>query len=168
MTPAELHAALVGTWRLVSYEAGSIDDEEIVRPFGEQPIGLIIYSADGYMSAQITRPDRPLFDGDRLEAGRPEELADAARHYLAYAGPFRVPDSNTVVHEVALSLFPNWMGGAQLRVARLDGRILQLALATPVRISGKLRTGVLTWERVEASHPLPADGAHLSSRSDHL
>jgi hypothetical protein len=148
MTPAELRTALVGTWRLVSYEAGGVDDDEIVRPFGEQPIGLIMYSADGYMSAQIARPDRPLFDADRFEAGQPEELAEAARNYLAYAGPFRVPDGTTVVHEVMLSLFPNWMGGAQLRVAQLDGKVLQLALVTPVQIWGKLRTGVLTWEHV--------------------
>ncbi|MGV9349960.1 lipocalin-like domain-containing protein [Streptomyces spiralis] len=148
MTPAELHAALVGTWRLVSYEAKSVDDGALVRPFGERPLGLILYSADGYMSAQITRPDRPSFREERLEDGRPEELAEAARNYPAYAGPFHVRDSDTVVHEVALSLFPNWMGTAQMRVAKLDGKVLQLALASPVRIWGKLRTGVLTWERV--------------------
>lgn len=151
MTPDELSAALVGTWRLVSYEATSVDDGSVVRPFGEDPIGLIIYSADGYMSAQITRPDRPQFDEERLENGRPEELAEAARHYLAYSGPFRVPDDGTVVHEVTLSLFPNWMGKAQLRVAKLEGSVLQLALASPVPIGGKLRTGVLTWERCEGA-----------------
>ncbi|MFF4245660.1 lipocalin-like domain-containing protein [Streptomyces sp. NPDC001822] len=148
MTPDELRAALVGAWRLVSYEARGVDGGEVVRPFGDRPLGLIIYSADGYMSAQITRPDRPRFDTDRLESGRPEELTEAARNYLAYAGPFRVQDGQTVIHDVALSLFPNWMGGAQLRVARLDGEVLQLALATPTRIWGALRTGVLTWERV--------------------
>ncbi|MFF0792342.1 lipocalin-like domain-containing protein [Streptomyces spiralis] len=71
-----------------------------------------MYSADGYMSAQITRPDRSSFREERLEDGRPEELAEEARNYLAYAGPFHVRDSGTVVHEVALSLFPNWMGTA--------------------------------------------------------
>jgi hypothetical protein len=147
-TPAELHDALVGTWRLVSYEATGVDDREVVHPFGERPLGLLVHTADGYMSAQITRPDRPLFDEDRLENGRPEELAEAARNYLAYAGPFRVTDNDTVVHDVTLSLFPNWMGEAQPRVATLDGEVLRLALTTPVQIWGKLRTGVLTWERV--------------------
>jgi hypothetical protein len=32
---------------------------EVVRPYGEHPLGLIMYTADGYMSAQITTPDRP-------------------------------------------------------------------------------------------------------------
>lgn len=149
MTPDELRAALIGTWRLVSYEATSVAGGEVVRPYGEHPLGLIMYTADGYMSAQITTPDRPLFAEQRQEYGSPEELAEAARHYLAYTGSFRVPDGDTVVHEVALCLYPNWMGDGQTRVARLDGKTLQLAPPTPLSVQGKPRTGVLTWERAE-------------------
>ncbi|MCX4460514.1 lipocalin-like domain-containing protein (plasmid) [Streptomyces sp. NBC_01340] len=105
MTPDELRAALIGTWRLVSYEATSVDDGEVVRPYGEHPLGLIMYTADGYMSAQITTPDRPLFGEQRQEYGT--------------------------------------------RVARLDGKTLQLAPPAPLSVQGKPRTGVLTWERAE-------------------
>ncbi|ASQ99715.1 hypothetical protein CGL27_47950 [Streptomyces sp. 11-1-2] len=150
MTPAELRSALIGTWCLVSYEATAVDDGEVVRPYGEHPVGIIMYSADGYMSAQIAKPGRPSFDEERQEYGSQEELADAARNYLAYTGRFRIPDGGTVVHEVILSLFPNWMSGAQLRVAHLDGSRLQLALPAAVSIHGKQRTGVLTWERAQA------------------
>lgn len=69
MTPDELRAALIGTWRLVSYEATSVDDGEVVRPYGEHPLGLIMYTADGYMSAQITTPDRPLFGSSGRSTG---------------------------------------------------------------------------------------------------
>ncbi|MZE70490.1 lipocalin-like domain-containing protein [Streptomyces sp. SID5789] len=159
MTAAHLRAALVGTWRLVSYEAVAVDDGEVVHPFGERPLGLLVYTPDGYMSAQIAAPDRPRFDGSRLEAGRPEELAGAARQYLAYAGPFHVRDDRTVVHQVALSLFPNWTGHAQLRVARMAGETLELALTEPARIWGRTRTGVLTWHRAQANPSSPADDA---------
>lgn len=158
-TAAHLRAALVGTWRLVSYEAVAVDDGEVVHPFGERPLGLLVYAADGYMSAQIAAPDRPQFDGSRLEAGRPEELAGAARQYLAYAGPFHVRDSRTVVHQVALSLFPNWTGHAQLRVARMAGETLELALTEPAQIWGRRRTGVLTWHRAQANPSSSADDA---------
>ncbi|WP_326827743.1 lipocalin-like domain-containing protein [Streptomyces sp. NBC_01318] len=149
MTPDELRAALIGTWRLVSYEATAVDDGEVVRPYGEHPLGLIMYTSDGYMSAQITTPHRPLFEEERQEYGSPEELAEAARHYLAYTGSFRVPDGDTVVHEVTLYLYPNWMGNGQTRVVRLDGRTLQLAPPTPLSVGARQRTGVLTWERAE-------------------
>jgi hypothetical protein len=147
MTPAELRRALIGTWRLVSYEATAVEDGDVVLPYGEHPLGILMYSADGYMSAQIAGRDRASFDAGRQEYARPEELAEAARHYLAYTGRFRVPDGTTVVHEVVVSLFPNWTGGAQLRVARLEGRTLQLALPAPVSVAGKQRDGTLTWER---------------------
>jgi hypothetical protein len=88
MTPDELRAALIGTWRLVSYEATSVDDGEVVRPYGEHPLGLIMYTADGYMSAQITTPDRPLFGEQRQEYGSPEELAEAADAQDPAAGTY--------------------------------------------------------------------------------
>ncbi|WP_328891524.1 lipocalin-like domain-containing protein [Streptomyces sp. NBC_00316] len=110
---------------------------------------LILIARVGYMSAQLTTPDRPLFEEERQEYGSPEELAEAARHYLAYADSFRVPDGDTVVHEVALCLYPNWMGNGQTRVARLDGRTLQLAPPAPLSVGGRQRTGILTWERAE-------------------
>jgi hypothetical protein len=148
MTPDALRAALIGAWRLVSYEATDIETGQVVEPFGPRPRGLITYGRDGHMSAQIMRIGRPEFRHGRLEEGLPQELAAAAAGYLAYAGTFEVPSADTVVHRVELSLFPNWVGGAQTRIAHLDGRVLRLSLPGSTRIWGAVRTGVLIWERV--------------------
>ncbi|MEU1622658.1 lipocalin-like domain-containing protein [Streptomyces sp. NPDC005722] len=147
MAPDELRASLTGGWRLVSYEATDVVTGEVVEPFGPRPRGLLTYGPDGCMAAQIMRAGRPEFRHGRLEEGLPGELAAAAAGYLAYAGTFEVPAADTVVHHVEMSLFPNWVGGSQKRIADLAGRRLRLSLPGPGRIWGAIRTGVLTWER---------------------
>ncbi|GII57079.1 hypothetical protein Pth03_54680 [Planotetraspora thailandica] len=148
MTAEELRAALIGTWRLVSYEATSVRTGEIVRPYGDAPDGLIVYTPGGHVSVQVMRSDRTPFAGSALDEGRPEELAAAALGYIAYAGPFHVPDGQTVVHDVAVSLFPNWVSGAQRRTASVDGRTLRLGPAGRGVIGATRRDDVLTWERI--------------------
>lgn len=147
MNPDELREALVGAWRLVSYEATDVDGGEVVEPYGPHPQGLITYTPGGHMSAQIMRPLRPRFRRGRLEEGLPGELAAAAVGYMAYAGTYEVPADDFVVHHVELSLFPNWVGTTLSRVAGRDGDRLRLALPEPVPLWGARRTGVLVWER---------------------
>ncbi|MEU7763982.1 lipocalin-like domain-containing protein [Nocardia sp. NPDC049190] len=147
MTRDQLRNVLVGAWRLMSYEATDIESGEVVTPFGPRPQGLIMYTAGGHMSAQIMHPERPDFRAGRLEEGLPEELSAAAVGYMAYGGTYEVPKDNLVVHHVKLSLFPNWVGGAQTRIAEWDGETLRLILPEPAPIWGARRNGVLTWER---------------------
>ncbi|MEU7631511.1 lipocalin-like domain-containing protein [Nocardia sp. NPDC049220] len=149
MTRDELRNILVGAWRLVSYKATDIESGEVVTPFGSRPRGLIMYTADGHMSAQIMHPERPNFRAGRLEEGLPEELSAAAVGYMAYGGSYEVLEADRVVHHVKLSLFPNWAGGTQTRVANWDGERLRLILPEPAMIWGARRNGVLTWERAQ-------------------
>ena len=65
--------SVVGTWRLVSSE-GRSSAGDVSRPYGDGPVGLLLYGPDGYMSATLMRPHRPPFaSGDRLR-GTPEEV----------------------------------------------------------------------------------------------
>src|SRR6202022_5076044 len=94
-------------------------------------LGLSMYTADGYMSAQIMRRDRPAFDRPESDGGTIEQAAAAATGYLAYSGPFEVDESTGVVHhEVRVSLLPNWLNGTQLRQSKLDGDHLTLSATT--------------------------------------
>lgn len=83
MTTTEvLHERLLGAWRLVSYvavdEAGELD-----YPLGEDAEGLIVYTPQGWMSAQLVRRDRPPFTEGRLESGSDAELAAAGRGFIS-------------------------------------------------------------------------------------
>ncbi len=54
-----LHEQLVGAWKLVSYVEKPTDGSEPFYPMGTEPQGIIMYTPDGYMSAQLMRPGRP-------------------------------------------------------------------------------------------------------------
>ncbi|MFJ7949140.1 lipocalin-like domain-containing protein [Streptomyces sp. NPDC096354] len=142
----DLRKKLTGAWELMSYTATSADGH-IVHPLGPRPHGLIVYTPDGYMSAQLGRGDRPHTGSDRLEEAAADELAQAAVTYLAYGGPFRVVDPSTVEHHVTTSLFPNWVGHPQVRTVSFEDDLLKLSLPAPTRLWGTDRTAELTWRR---------------------
>jgi hypothetical protein len=142
----EVHKKLLGAWHLVSYTATSTDGE-VIHPLGPTPNGLIVYTPQGYMSAQLARGDRPPMRSARLEDAAADELAQAAAGYVAYGGPFEVVDPTTVEHHVTTSLFPNWIGRSQVRKVSFEGSLLKLSVATPTRLWGAQRTAELTWSR---------------------
>ena len=147
-----LRNAIQGTWELVSYVAQHNHGGPITYPLGPGALGLIMYTADGYMSAQIMRPDRPAFDHSESDGGTLEQAAAAAAGYLAYSGPFEVDESTGVVHhDVMVSLLPNWLNGTQLRHAKLDGDHLTLSAVTAVP-DGTESLSTLVWKRAPG-HP---------------
>ena len=53
----ELCDQLVGAWELVSYVEKPLNGSPPNYPMGERPMGIIMYTPDGYMSAQLMRPN---------------------------------------------------------------------------------------------------------------
>lgn len=141
---------LVGTWKLVEWTAAV--DGKPVTPFGGETTGLITYTADGRMWGTLMRVDRPPVDGDTLAAAPESERAAAAAGYLNYAGTYRL-EGSTVIHEVEISLFPNWIGTDQIREMTWEpnnggGDDLVLAAASTSR-QGEIVTNRLIWRRLE-------------------
>jgi hypothetical protein len=142
-------AQLEGTWQLESWAVGYSDRDNLTYPYGEDPQGLLLYTADGWMSASISRSDRALLPPD-VSFRKLEESVRAAAFtsYFHYAGRYRVVEGD-VIHYVTQSLNPNFPGTEQLRHAELDGQTLVL--------SGKDQVGEITrfhslvWHRLEAT-----------------
>ncbi|AKM01391.1 MULTISPECIES: lipocalin-like domain-containing protein [Burkholderia cepacia complex] len=147
MLASQLREQLVGAWRLVSYEVRPRDGSAVAYPLGRDVRGWILYTPDGYMSAQLMAAGRPPYTDGDLHGGTVDERATAARGYIAYSGPFRVDDDGTLTHEMDVSLYPNWIGNVQQRVVMLDGDRLQLGTAAPARIDGREVDAVLLWAR---------------------
>ena len=138
---------LVGTWRLRTWKnVGS--DGSAVDPLGERPVGYIIYNHDGYMSVEIMAANREPYHDPDVFGGTPGERSEAISMYLSYSGPFEVlSDRDTVIHHIEVCSFPNWVGNAQVRFAKLDGDLLTLS-TKPMTFEGVERRAELVWERV--------------------
>jgi hypothetical protein len=148
----DLRHYVIGAWTLESYQSFALDGSDVRYPLGSDARGIIMYTADGYMSAQIMRANRaPLRAGD-LQVGDRDELAAAASGYLAYTGPYTVADNDVIAHHVDVSLLPNWIGGTQCRAAQIGDSRLQLSPTKPISIEGQLRNGRLIWQRVQPRH----------------
>jgi hypothetical protein len=141
-----LRDRLVGAWRLAEFSV-TAQDGSVTYPMGEDVEGLIIYTPDGYMSAQLMEPGRPSYASGEFIHGTTEEEAAAAAGYVAYSGPFYADEeSRTVRHHMSVSLFPNWIDDTQERFVELEGDTLTIS-AAPVLVEGSERTPRLIWKR---------------------
>ena len=135
---------LVGAWKLVGYECKA-GERELDSPLGPDPVGYIVYTADGHMSVQIAAAQRPRFASEDLLGGTPEEKGAAADTYIAYCGTYELFDDR-VVHHVEQSFFPNRVGTAQTRYYKLEGGRIELT-TPPILIDGEEQVCRISWER---------------------
>lgn len=126
MSPT-LRNAVLGAWELVSFVVRNGTTGENRHPLGTAPRGLILYTADGHMSAQLAKSDM----GD----------------YIAYGGRFSAnEETSTLHHEVTISMVPELLAQAQFRHASIDGDILTLS-ATGTDDAGVTTHSSLLWRR---------------------
>jgi hypothetical protein len=69
------------------------EDQSVTYPLGKDASGLIIYTPDGYMSAQLMAADRAAYASGHPHAGTTAEMSAAAAGYTAYSGPFLVDET---------------------------------------------------------------------------
>lgn len=144
---ADPSAPLIGSWDLVSLENRGADGS-IRKPFGDHPVGRITYTPDGFMSAQIMHESRPAFATAELYGGSPAEKATAYDGYIAYYGTFAVdPVQHTLTHHVTGSLFPNWVGGDQVRFYTLETPDTLVLTTRPFQAQGTEVTAHVVWRR---------------------
>ncbi len=139
---------LVGAWHLVAWEV--LTDGQHDEPFGSGATGVITYTADGMMQATIAAADREPYTGPSARRSPDAEVADAARTYFSYAGPWHL-DGEVVVHDVTHALDPGFVGSEQRRHVDLDGDLLVLSATEPIGETSRRHR--LTWRRnVPAPH----------------
>ncbi|WP_067650688.1 lipocalin-like domain-containing protein [Nocardia harenae] len=145
--PRGLRERLVGAWRLVTF-TGRTRSGRTIHLMGEHATGHLLYSADGFVSVNLMRADRPRGEhGTRLD-----ELDDAfagvlARTYLAYSGPYELYEERALVrHHFELCLDPDLIGTLQERRVEFFGDELELSVPTP-QIPGTQLPLFLRWRR---------------------
>lgn len=136
----------VGTWKLISCELKSSDNQSIY-PLGQDAIGYLIYSEAGYMSVVLMKAERTSFVSEDIRASTPEEKIHAAETYISYCGRYEI-QGNKIIHHVEVSFFPNWVGTAQERLFQFEDNHLILS-TPPFLVDGNLQTGLVIWKRVD-------------------
>jgi len=141
-------AAVTGRWELAEWHTVDQTGAVTAHPFGVHAAGTLTYTPAGFMAGQLAAEHRtPLATVDPL-GGSAAERADAYSTYVAYYGRYEIR-GDTIVHQVQSSLFPNWVGDAQLRYATLADDVL--ILRTPsLEVAGSTTISELRWTRAEA------------------
>ena len=132
-----------GRWLIQSWEQ-LYDDGRVVLPMGTELEGFIEYSDHG-MFCVVAKKDRAAFTTGGQWNAEDAEKAAAYSSYLTYAGGYDV-EGDTIIHKVNYSIFPNWVGGVQRRLAVFDGELLSLNARLEEGTS-EARTARLTWKR---------------------
>jgi Lipocalin-like domain len=137
--------SVVGRWRLASYVAHA-DDGSVSNPLGPNPEGSLVYTEGGWMSAHLAAGERDDLPAD-VAGGSESDRAAAYSSYFAYCGTY-VIRGDTIVHHVAMSLMPNWVGTDQTRHFELNGDELLLR-TPPIEVRGKTLINDFRWRREE-------------------
>ena len=117
---------IVGGYQVVSVEHFS--DEGTLHPFGHDPRGYLMYSAEGLMSAVLMASGRPNLAMDLLlgtSTATDEETAAAFHSAYGFAGTYEIAGSE-IVHSLEVSTVPNWVGTTQVRPFELSADLLSL------------------------------------------
>jgi hypothetical protein len=150
---------LVGTWHLRECTVEFSDGRPLRKPYGDSPRGLLIYTADGTMSAVLAHEQRARLDVSGLEsaarAAQSEKVA-AFDSYMSYAGRYRV-EGDRVVHSVTHALAENAVGSELERRVSWDGAQLVLTYDRTGR-AGAVAHFTLRWSK-EPGVSSEGDGA---------
>jgi hypothetical protein len=139
----------VGTWELVSTEDHLKDGSTRAYPdVGPHGKGFLIYTADGYMCAQLMNPDRPRWKDE----GRPTDAEKISAYdgFSSYCGPYEVDEAQGVVyHMPKTASFPGYVGTRQRRPATLHGDVLTFADKVTDELG--VESYVIKWRKVRGS-----------------
>jgi hypothetical protein len=134
-------SAVTGAWKLESFDE-RVADGSFEPRFGPNPVGYLIYTSSGRVSATLSGIHRrPYTSGSSpsAEANCNESVHD----FLAYAGTYEVQGS-TVFHHIETSVFTNLVGVTLKRGFQLRGDTLTIRTLPPY-IWGT--QSVLVWRR---------------------
>ncbi|TKX21771.1 hypothetical protein C1H76_6268 [Elsinoe australis] len=149
-----LRERLIGAWKLESYIAYPTPSSPLQRakyPMTKNVTGLIMYTPDGYMSAQMLIPGQQQFNKG---PGDDSQWAEAGKRCFAYCGPYFIskdgPNGEEKLrHSFQFCSLPGWIGDVQVRTWRFeeDGDVLVLGSEEPTEVKGDFRIPVLKWRK---------------------
>jgi hypothetical protein len=136
---------LAGCWDLVECTF-TVGDGTLRTPWGSAPVGVLIVTPSGELSAHGGRSDRALFAG---EHPTPDEKQRAYDDYVSYYGRIvRVDDkAGTMVTAVDGATDPGWIGSEQVRYLDIEDHDHIVLRTPPLALAGSEVVGRMAWTR---------------------
>jgi len=144
-----LAGKFIGTWKLVGLSEKDVVTGAITVSPRWPSAGQIVYAANGRLSVQIMKLDRPKVASGALNTATPDELKGTVDGFSSYFGTWElVPAEGYVVHAQEGSLLTNGIGQRAKRYYSFDAQG-RLSLTVPPRKDGAREvSSILTWERI--------------------
>ena len=134
-------SAVVGAWRLESFNE-RVADGSFKPRFGPNPVGYLIYSASGRVSATLSGIHRSAFTSGSTPSAA-AHCNESVHDFLAYAGRYNIVGS-TVFHHIETSVFTNLVGVTLKRGFQLRGDTLVIRTLPPYIWGSQ---SMLVWRR---------------------
>ena len=134
-------SALMGSWRLVSFETEAQGSGARSKPMGNTPTGYLSFMNDGRMAVVITGEGRK-------SATSEQERAALLSSLVAYGGVYRV-EGDKFITKVDVASNPALVGTEQARWYKIVGNTLQESSDWIRRVDGTTVRVFNTFERVK-------------------
>ena len=123
-------STVVGAWKLERFDV--LEKGGTRKPrYGANPVGYLMYSASGRVSAVLSARVRPRLVPPPEPISESElTCIESIRPFLAYAGTYRI-SGNHVFHTVETSVFTNLVGTTLEREFSISGNVLRIRTLPP-------------------------------------
>lgn len=143
--PKKVRKQFVGTWSLVAVENTNTDGSKSL-PYGENPVGLLVFTNKGDYAIQILKSVRPKVLANDKNKATPEENAALVQGNNSHFGTYKVDAVNhTITFDVQHAFYPNWEGTVQVRSYTLEDNTLSY-IVTHTTNGGSI-TAKVVWKK---------------------
>jgi hypothetical protein len=137
---------LIGTWSLVLVD-NILPDGRRTKPYGENPVGLLMFDGKGNYTLQILAANRVKFASGDKTKGTSEEDKSLVLGSNSHFGKYFVNAAdNTITFMIEHAFFPNWEGAEQKRTFTLSAK--EFRYTVPTTTNGANVSGEVVWKRV--------------------
>jgi hypothetical protein len=141
-------AQWTGSWKLVDV-VNINPDGATVRPYGNDPVGILMLDDKGSYSIQILKPQRPkVASGDKNKC-TPEEYAALVQGSNSHFGKVIFDTvAQTVVFKIERAFFPNWEGTEQKRFYTVKDDVFSYKV-TQTTQGGASVVAEVSWRKIQ-------------------
>jgi hypothetical protein len=138
-------AWLAGCWDLVEVTFTAADGA-VITPWGAAPVGVLLVTPAGALSAHGGRSKRALFAGEDPTPAEKEQVYD---DYFSYFARIVAVDeaAGTMTSLVGGATDPAWIGSEQLRYLDIRDDDHLTLRTPPIALAGNEVVGRMAWRR---------------------